>query len=282
MDIELFSIPEGFTAADLKNALRPLLQDLAQKCGQRLDFDFLIIINYTTEQVIWDQLTGIDKTYSALLILPYVNLAQWFLKECATGPVTIVHPKGLSKYILKCQEASFQWTQPSEMQQLQKSVFRIRDETQGVPTSVMDCIKGGAWQGSGHVSEVAQVQCGWFSDDNIFNATATFKPVDPLDKLSWYEDLGMPKKLEVGISFEPGKNKQSWTGQWIDFHLEELDRILVIVTDNNPQSITEIYLFMKKPPRFYCRAVPAPTILSPAKEVNLKDFTAKFSSVDRP
>lgn len=247
MDIRLSDVPNDFSADELKLALYNNLQQIAKFVNKYADFDYLVIPDYNTERFLWDQLIGINTTYSAILVLPDIDIANKFLQDCLKKTLKIGSKSG-SVYVVNAEKAKVQLTQPLEFQILQDAAFQQpsnRDQKN-------------RW--SGHVARVKTVQCGWFNENNLFDAAATWFPLDPVNWLSWYEDSG-PLKFEVGISYLSGQNQQSWTGQWIDFHLDEIQRIIIPThqepfrTSEVPQlsKVLEIFLFMDKPPRYYRR-----------------------------
>jgi hypothetical protein len=109
MDIRLFDVPNDFSAVELKLALCNYLQDTARAAKKDTDFDYLVILDYNTERLLWDQLVGTTKTYSALLILPDITIADSFLQKCSNKSVTIKSEAG-SVYVVNAEKAKPQST----------------------------------------------------------------------------------------------------------------------------------------------------------------------------
>ena len=238
MDIKLSDVPTVFTANTLKRALAAGLSNI----DNSFKSDFLVYLDFNIEQVQWDRLAEKKPPATALLVLPNVDLANKFLKAAASNDgitVSLLMNGKTINYDVDAKMAEPQLTLASEFQRLQAANFQVDDDK---PASV--------W--SGIISEVSAIQCGLFWDDGTFDHAATWNPSKPFDWLSWFGDVNT-RKFEVGVSYKKGETgPASWTGEWIDFRIRELSHIIVSQPEISG-NISEIYLLMDKPPRFYRR-----------------------------
>ncbi|RYC59686.1 hypothetical protein CHU98_g6523 [Xylaria longipes] len=228
-EVRVTGVPKEWNDAELKSHLKQPLEKLLRR--PPFDYDILVILDKSSEDLKWDAWDGISGPTSARLVVPDLEL----VKKLVSAQSLLVNGVKLG-----VEEISLQDTDNAKYDELRaEKKYRIPN----ISTTLEN----------GDLAQIISIECGNFNGEGGFEVAHTWlSHPSNFNTMYWFGDQ-WPKKVQACISAEgPVGKSADWSGEWMDI---SLPNVRGMIFNTISREIQELFIVVNKPPRFYRRSL---------------------------